>query len=1217
LLEGRAVHIHDVTTDPDYTWGEAQKLSGYRTLLGIPLLRDNIPIGVIVLGRNTVRPFTPGQIDLVTTFADQAVIAIENVRLFGELQQSFDHQTATSDVLTVISRSPSQLQPVLDTIVETASRLCEAEFALVFKLQEDGNYHVTAANNVDAEWVRYVREHPIVPGRGSLTGRTALERRTIHVPDCLADPEFTALDYQRVGRFRTMLGVPLLRDGVTTGVILLCRSAVRPFAVKQIELVTTFADQAAIAIENVRLFEEVQARSHELSEALEQQTATSEVLQVISRSAFDLQPVLDTLVETAAKLCAADQAMVFRRDGSLYRVAANHGYSEELIQYLESHPIAPGRGTTVARMALEGTTIHIHDVLADPEYTFQEAQELGAWRTTLGVPLLREGNPIGAFALNRSEPRPFTAKQIELVTTFADQAVIAIENVRLFEEVQARTRELQESLEYQTATSEVLNVISRSPNQLQPVLEAIVETACRLCEAYDANLWLVDGERLTNAVHRGPIPLDFDSWPVGRGWVAGRAAVDRKTINVHDLSVDPDFPEGQAFAHRLGHRAIVSTPLLRKDEVIGVLALRRLEVRPFSEKQISLLQTFADQAVIAIENVRLFEEVQARTRELSEALDQQTATSEVLQAISRSTFDLPTVLNTLVESVAKLCGADQAAIARQSGSAFHYAATYGFASHVIDYLMSVPHERGRGSVIGRALLEGRIVQIPDVLADPDYKMLKAQELAAFRTVLGVPLMREGKPIGVIALNRLAVQPFTEKQIALVGTFADQAVIAIENVRLFDEVQERTTQLSEALEQQTATAAELRALGDVIRAVNSTLDLETVLSRIVANAVQLSRTDAGAIYVYSNMRQKFRLRATYGMSDEFVQALRSQTIRLGETVVGQACARGEPLQIPDLRQETKVPVHELVVKAGYRGILIVPLLRSNHVVGALVVRRRAPGEFPQSAVDLLMTFGEQSVLAIQNARLFSEIEEKGRQIELASKHKSQFLANMSHELRTPLNSVLGFAEMLADGLYGDLPERAKAALAKVQANGRHLLGLINDVLDLSKIEAGQLTLTLDDYSVAQVVQTVVASTESLARAKGVALLATPTHNLPIGYGDERRITQVLLNLVGNALKFTDTGSVVISAITLDGSFEIAVRDTGPGIAPDQQKRIFEEFQQGDDSSTRKKGGTGLGLAISKRIVEMHGGKIEVQSELGAGSTFRVILPVHAEERRQAA
>jgi signal transduction histidine kinase len=410
---------------------------------------------------------------------------------------------------------------------------------------------------------------------------------------------------------------------------------------------------------------------------------------------------------------------------------------------------------------------------------------------------------------------------------------------------------------------------------------------------------------------------------------------------------------------------------------------------------------------------------------------------------------------------------------------------------------------------------------------------------------------------------------------------------------------------------------MRALGDVSRAVNSTLELETVLSTIVAKAVQLSRTDAGAIYVYSHLRRKFRLRATYGMSEEFTEAMRNQTIRLGETAVGEACARREPLQIPDLRIETKIAVHEVVAKAGYRGLLIVPLLRPDRVVGALVVRRREPGEFPRSVIDLLMTFAEQSVLAIQNSRLFSDVEEKGRQLAMASQHKSQFLANMSHELRTPLNSVLGFAEMLGDGLYGDLPERAKSALTKVQANGKHLLGLINDVLDLSKIEAGQLTLTLDDYSLKQVLQSVVATTEALANSKGIALTFSVPEGLPMGYGDERRLTQVVLNLVGNAIKFTDEGSVGISATVLDGSFRISVRDTGPGIPRDQQTRIFEEFQQVDDSSTRKKGGTGLGLAISKRIVEMHGGGIDVESETGVGSVFRVTLPVRAQELREAA
>ena len=775
-----------------------------------------------------------------------------------ELSASLEQQTATADVLKVISRSAFDLQPVLDAIVDTASRLCQAKYALVFKLEEDGSYHVKAANKAEAEWVKYVREHPIVLSRGTVTGRAALERRTVHLPDCLADPEFTGFGYQTIGRFRTLLGVPLLRDGVSVGVILLCRPAIEPFTDKQIELVTTFADQAVIAIENVRLFEELGA-------ALERQTATAEVLQVISRSTFDLQTVLDTLVESVVRLCEADIATITRQKGEVYFRAALYGFSPEAAEIIRAAPVEPGRGNATARTLLEAKVVHIHDVLEDPEYDWPEAQRLGGYRTLLGVPLLREGIPIGALTLGRRTVRPFTGKEIGLVKTFADQAVIAIENVRLFEEVQERTR----------------------------------------------------------------------------------------------------------------------------------------------------------------------------------------------------------------------------------------------------------------------------------------------------------------------------------------------------------------QLSDALEQQTARAGELQALGEVIRAVNSTLELETVLSTIVAKAVQLSDTDAGAIYVYSNLREKFRLRATYGMSAEFIEAMRSQTIRLGETAIGEAVARREPLQIPDLRKETKVPVHDLVIKAGYRGLLIVPLLRPNQVVGALVVRRREPGAFPRSTVDLLMTFAEQSVLAIQNARLFSEIEEKGAQLQMASRHKSQFLANMSHELRTPLNSVLGFTEMMADGLYGDLPARAKSALTKVQANGTHLLGLINDVLDLAKIEAGQLTLSLGDYAIKQVVHSVVSGTEALARAKGISVAAAVADGLPLGYGDERRITQVLLNLVGNALKFTDAGSVKIDVSALNGFFEIAVCDTGPGIAPDQQGRIFQEFQQVDNSSTRKKGGTGLGLAISKRIVELHGGTIGVASVLGVGSTFRIVLPVRSAELREAA
>jgi signal transduction histidine kinase len=419
------------------------------------------------------------------------------------------------------------------------------------------------------------------------------------------------------------------------------------------------------------------------------------------------------------------------------------------------------------------------------------------------------------------------------------------------------------------------------------------------------------------------------------------------------------------------------------------------------------------------------------------------------------------------------------------------------------------------------------------------------------------------------------------------------------------VEVRTRELGQSV-------AELRALGEVSQAVNSTLDLETMLNTIVTKAVQLSGTDAGAIYVFDEARKEFRLRSTYGMSEEMIAAIKEHRVGVGDALE-QAAGQRALVQIADLREQPSAPVHELILKAGYRALLVVPLVGPDETVGALVVRRKLPGEFPKQTTDLLQTFAAQSVLAIQNARLFREIEAKSRQLAVASEHKSQFLANMSHELRTPLNAILGYTELIIDSIYGEVPVKMRGVLERVQTNGRHLLGLINDVLDLSKIEAGQLTLSLTDYSIADVVQTVLTAVEPLAAAKHIALKSELPPNLPRAHGDERRIAQVLLNLVGNAIKFTDIGEVAVRASAANGSFTIAVRDTGPGIPESDHGRIFEEFQQADTSSTRKKGGTGLGLAIVKRIVEMHGGKIGVESCLGQGSTFAFTLPVTVDKQ----
>jgi signal transduction histidine kinase len=481
-------------------------------------------------------------------------------------------------------------------------------------------------------------------------------------------------------------------------------------------------------------------------------------------------------------------------------------------------------------------------------------------------------------------------------------------------------------------------------------------------------------------------------------------------------------------------------------------------------------------------------------------------------------------------------------------------------------------------------------------------------LLARRMVIPIQRLRSGAArIGSGDLSqRISVRTGDELE-ALADQFNDMAGQLQESYAdLEKKVQVRTAELASSVE-------ELRALGEVSQAVNSTLDLETVLATIVAKAVQLSRADAGAIYVLDEAGREFEIRATHGMTEAMIAALRDQHLSVSERTIALAVAQRAPVQVPDLLDEALTPTLEIVVHAGYRALLIVPLLRPDRIVGVLVVRRKLPGDFPANIVGLLETFAAQSVLALQNARLFHEIEEKGRELEIASRHKSQFLANMSHELRTPLNAILGYTELILDNIYGEIPEKIRGVLDRVQSNGRHLLGLINDVLDLAKIEAGQLSLSLTDYSLQNVIDTVFVAVESLATEKQLAFNVEIPPNLPNGHGDERRLSQVLLNLVGNAIKFTDAGEVAIKASAANGSFTVAVRDTGPGISQTDQIKIFEEFQQADSSSTRQKGGTGLGLSIAKKIVEMHGGRLWVESAVGHGSTFFMAVPVNVQRQ----
>jgi GAF domain-containing protein/CheY-like chemotaxis protein len=1219
----------DTETDPGAgsRRREVARARGYRSMLIVPMLCGGGVIGAITVTRREPGSFTDHQIELLKTFADQAVIAIENVRLFTELEarnrdlsEALEQQTATSAILRVISESPTDTQPVFDAIADRAWRLCGASVAGV--LMFDGELlHIVAMANFDANSA-IARAFPMRPSySGSSSARAILTRQVAHIPDVLADPTYDVPQQAASSGFRAALAVPMLRDEKPVGCITVGRPEAGAYSERQIALLQTFADQAVIAVENVRLFKELEARNRDLTVALEQQTATSEILRVISSSPTDVQPVFDTIVSSAVRLCDGLFSSLLQFDGELIHQAAEHNYTPEALEAVHRiFPARPSRALGSGRAILERAIVNIPDVEVDLEYQHQGLSSTVGWRSALFVPMLREGAPLGVIMVARAEPGPFSDNEIELLKTFADQAVIAIENVRLFRELQDKNRALtdahaqvSESLEQQTATAEILSVISGSPTDIRPVFDAVLDRALTLCEANNGSLYQLEDGVLRHVGLRGPhlgiavggvFPLE--STP-------GRAVLEKRTVHIEDVLQELDWqaPEIHAGIRRTGVRTHVAVPLLREQTAIGAILIRRLEVRPFSEKQIRLLQTFADQAVIAIENVRLFKELEARNSELAEALEQQTATSEILRVISGSPTDLQPVFDVIVSSANRLCEGRFSALFTLDGEVITVVADASLTPEASRALRSgYPTPTRREHVVGWALLERRVLHLHDAANDPEMPPTPFQQTGAYRSLLVVPMLREGLPIGAIAIGRGEVKPFTDKQIEMIQTFADQAVIAIENARLLGELQARTAELTHSVD-------ELTALGDVSRAVSSTLDLETVLQTIVTRANQLAATDGCTIWEYDDAREEFRLRVSHYPDESDAAILqapdRVTTIRKGQGVTTRVVELRQPVQIPDITLEGvyESPIRKPLLDAGHRALLGVPLLREEQVIGVLAVTRKAAGKFAPEIVRLLTTFATQSVLAIQNARLFKEIEEKSAQLEVASRHKSEFLANMSHELRTPLNAIIGYSEMLQEDAADLGAERFVADLQKIHASGRHLLELINAVLDLSKIEAGKMDLYLETLDIAGLVRDIVSVIQPLAEKNTNRLALDCAETIGTMHADLTKVRQSLFNLLSNACKFTERGTVSLAvARDTDDAGEwitFAVTDTGIGMTPEQIGRLFEDFSQAEASTTRRYGGTGLGLALSRRLCRMMGGEITVHSTPGAGSTFTMRLP----------
>jgi len=952
-----------------------------------------------------------------------------------------------------------------------------------------------------------------------------------------------------------------------------------------------------------------------LAEAQEQQTATGEILRVIAGAQTDPQPVFDTIAASALALCQATFSVVLRLDGEILHLAAMDADSRTSEALQQIFPMPLGRSATTARAVRTREVAYVRDAAKDPAYALRDWAQAVGTRSSLSVPMLRDGVPIGAINVTGVEPEMFSERQVELLRTFADQAVIAIENARLFTELQQKNQalteahaQMTEALEQQTATSDILRVISSSPTDVQPVFDAIAESSHRLCNAFTSTVFRFDGALIHFVAQHGLAPEAievtrgiFPARP-SRDSATARAILLRAIVHVPDVREDPEYRTHQ-WVGAMGVRSVLSVPMLREGRPIGTITVNRIEPGPFSDKQIELLKTFADQAVIAIENVRLFKELEARNTDLSVALERQTATSEILRVISQSPTDVQPVFDTIVRNAVRLGNARFGVLHRFDGEWLHVVA-HDVTPEALEALRrAYPMRPTRSQISGRAILTRAVAEIQDVREDPEYQrdMATAGE---WRSLLGVPMLRaDGSPIGTIVIQRSEPGPFSASHIELLKTFADQAVIAIENARLFNELQERTAAL-------TRSVGQLTALGEVGQAVSSSLDLETVLPTIVGRAVQLCGAAGGAIYEYDEPSEVFHLRAIDGLTEEYLEIARQTPQRKGEGATGRLAITPEPIEIPDITSPGAYEgrLKDILVRTGYRALLAVPLLREGHVMGSLVVLRTKAGSFEPEVVSLLGTFATQSALAIQNARLF-------KQIEVANRHKSEFLASMSHELRTPLNAIIGYSEMLEEEAQDLGAEAFTPDLRRINAAGKHLLELINAVLDLSKIEAGRMDLYLETFSV-PLLSEIAAVIRPLADKNGNRVEVRCDPAVGQMRADLTKVRQALFNLLSNACKFTERGTVSLAvcqeAREGGGVIVFDVSDTGIGMTEEQLRRLFQDFSQAEASTSRRYGGTGLGLALSRRLCRLMGGDITVTSEPGRGSTFTIHLPLEVAE-----